>query len=228
MGRGGERLLSDGTRITWPARDQQRVRPISGANCNRIVSVLRRAYSLGKETLHLETPLTFPQYDEGPRGECITEDQCRAICEQFQAREGATVKADIFRLAYLTDIRKGRLRNARKRHVLIAGETWKLRWPKEGTKSKKHEHVLVLVGEELAIVERAWAKSASRLRLPVPRRRQAPWPDALGTQADLRAPRYPLWPRQGHHLPRHPTLGSDEPRCLRDRRGRGGVDNRPR
>jgi hypothetical protein len=31
-----------------------RVRPFSGANCNRIVSVLRRAYSLGKEKLRLD------------------------------------------------------------------------------------------------------------------------------------------------------------------------------
>jgi integrase len=153
----GQRLLSDGTRITWSARDKQRVRPISGANCNRIVSVLRRAYTLGKEKLHLETPLTFPHYDEGPRGEYITEDQCRAICASFQAKVGAAVKADVFRLAYLTGIRKGRLRNARKRHVLIVGDTWKLKWPKEETKNKRHAHEIVLVGEALEIVQRAWA-----------------------------------------------------------------------
>jgi integrase len=153
----GERVLSDGTRITWPACDKQRVRPISGANCNRIVSVLRRAYALGKEKLQLETPLTFPHYAEGPRGEYITEDQGRAICESFQAKAGAAVKADVFRLAYLTGIRKGRLRNARKRHVLIDGDTWTLRWPKEETKGKRHAHDVVLVGEELEIVQRAWA-----------------------------------------------------------------------
>src|SRR5262245_62578754 len=45
----GERLLSDGTRITWKKRDKKRVRPISRGSCNRLVAVLRRAYSLGPE-----------------------------------------------------------------------------------------------------------------------------------------------------------------------------------
>ena len=141
----------------WTARDPQRVRPVSGANCNRLVAVLRRAYTLGKEKLDLTTPLTFPHYAERRRGEYLTEDQCRAICAQFQAKAGAAVKADVFRFAYLTGIRKGQLARTRKRHVLIAGETWKLRWPGEETKNGE-PHELVLVGEELEIVQRAWAK----------------------------------------------------------------------
>lgn len=153
----GERILSDGTLIRWSARDPKRVRPISGASCNRIVSVLRRAFALGREKLQLMTPLTFPHYGEGRRGEYITEDQCRAICENFQARFGASAKADVFRLAYLIGIRKGRLRRATKRHVRISGDTWKLRWTKEETKKKQHAHEVVLVGEELEIVQRAWA-----------------------------------------------------------------------
>jgi integrase len=153
----GERLLSNGTLLKWPARDPERVRPISGASCNRLISVLRRAYTIGREDLQLVTPLTFPHYDEGKRGEYITEEQCVEICASFRAKVGAAVKADVFRLGYLTGIRKGRLRDARKRHVLIVGDTWKLRWPKEETKNKRHEHEVVLVGEELAIVQRAWA-----------------------------------------------------------------------
>jgi len=152
----GSRTLADGTRITWTARDPHRVRPISGANCNRILSVLCRSFSLGKEKLDLTTPLTFPHFGEGPRGEYISEDQCRAICTHFQAKRGAAVKAAVFRLAYLTGIRKGRLRAARKRHVIITGDTWKLRWPKEETKGKRHAHEVVLVDEELEIVQRAW------------------------------------------------------------------------
>jgi hypothetical protein len=85
--------------------------------------VLRRAYTIGQEDLQLVTSRTFPHYDEGKRGEYITEDQCVAICASFRAKEGAAVKADVFRLAYLTGVRKGRLRHARKRHVLIAGDT---------------------------------------------------------------------------------------------------------
>jgi hypothetical protein len=152
----GRRLI-DGTEVTWPARDPHRVRPLSGASLNRLISVLRRAYSLGREKLQLMTPLTFPHFTEGRRGEYITEDQCLAICANFQARFGAPVKAQVFRLAYLIGVRKGRLRNARKRHVLIVGDTWKLRWPKEETKGKRHAHEVVLVGEELEIVQRAWA-----------------------------------------------------------------------
>jgi integrase len=153
----GSRTLPDGTHVTWAARDPRRVRPLSGASCNRVLSVLCRAFALGQEKLDLVTPLTFPRYQEGARGEYITEDQCRAICASFRARVGAAVKADVFRLAYLTGIRKGRLRDARKRHVLILGDTWKLRWPKEETKGKRHEHVVVLVDEEREIVQRAWA-----------------------------------------------------------------------
>jgi integrase len=41
--------------------------------------------------------------------------------------------------------------------VLIVGDTWKLRWPKEETKGKKRPHVVVLGEEERAIVQRAWA-----------------------------------------------------------------------
>jgi integrase len=152
----GKRII-DGTEVIWEARDPNRVRPLSGASCNRLVSVLRRAYSLGREKLQLMTPLTFPHFDEGRRGEYITEDQCLEICTNFQARFGARVKADVFRLAYLIGVRKGRLRNARKRHVRIVGDTWKLRWSKEETKGKRHAHEVVLVGEEREIVERAWA-----------------------------------------------------------------------
>lgn len=152
----GTRII-DGTEVAWEARDPRRVRPLSGASCNRLVSVLRRAYSLGQQKLQLMTPLTFPHYEEGSRGEYITEDQCVALCANFQAKVGREVKADVFRLAYLIGVRKGRLRNARKRHVLIAGDTWKLRWPKEETKGKRHAHEVLLVGEEREIVERAWA-----------------------------------------------------------------------
>jgi hypothetical protein len=153
----GTCTLTDGTQIAWAKRDQKRVRPLSGASCNRILSVLCRSFSLGEEKLGLTTSLTFPHFSEGPRGEYITEDQCVAICTHFQAKVGRDVKAAVFRLAYLTGIRKGRLRTARKRHVLITGDTWKLRWPKEETKGKRHAHEIVLVDEELAIVQRAWA-----------------------------------------------------------------------
>jgi hypothetical protein len=50
------------------------------------------------------TPLTFPHFNEGRRGEYITEDQCLAICANFQARFGARVKADVFRLAYKSSV----------------------------------------------------------------------------------------------------------------------------
>src|SRR5437867_292919 len=75
----GERVLPDGRVVKWTSRAPERVRPLSGASCNRLVAVLRRAYSLGKEKRQLLTALTFPHYAEGKRGEYLTEDQCRAI-----------------------------------------------------------------------------------------------------------------------------------------------------
>ena len=79
----GTRTLADGRTLAWRARDPARVRPLSGASCNRILSVLCRSYRLGTEKLGLITPLTFPHFPEGPRGEYITEDQCLAICAHF-------------------------------------------------------------------------------------------------------------------------------------------------
>src|SRR5262249_38054844 len=67
----GERVLCDGRVLAWDARDPKRVRPMGGASCNRLVSVLRRAFSLGKEKCGLLTPLTFPHFKETARGEHI-------------------------------------------------------------------------------------------------------------------------------------------------------------
>jgi len=156
----GERVLSDGRVLTWKARDPNRVRPVSGANCNRLLAALRRAFSLGKEKCGLLTPLTFPHFKETARGEYIEEDQCLAICEHYQAKQGAAVKADVFRLAYLLGVRKGQLRRTCKRHVIIRGDQWRLSWPAEETKSGKktgRPHEILLVDEPLAIVQRAWA-----------------------------------------------------------------------
>ncbi len=156
----GNQVLSDGRILTWKARPRERVRPLSGGSCNRLVAVLRRSYSLGKEKRGLVTSLTFPHYPEGRRGQYLTEDQCVAICANFQAKVGVAVKSDMFRLAYLLGIRKGQLRRTCKRHVLIAGDSWKLRWPGEETKNGR-AHEVRLVGEALTIVQRAWA-----IRLP--------------------------------------------------------------
>jgi integrase len=152
----GERQLPNGAIIRWSARDPQRVRPLSGASCNRLLAVLQRAYAIGRDDLELQTPLTFPHYAERTRGRYLTEDECCAIVDHFQAKVGADVKAQVFRLAYLTGVRKGQLRATRKRNVMIDGATWKLSWSGEETKNGQ-PHAVVLVGEELQIVQRAWA-----------------------------------------------------------------------
>ena len=77
--------------------------------------VIGEAWQLYKA--HWRHLLTFPHFDETVRGEYLTEDQCVAICTHFQAKHGAEVKADVFRLAYLLGIRKGQLRRTCKRHV---------------------------------------------------------------------------------------------------------------
>src|SRR5262245_6827201 len=152
----GHRVLSTGRVLTWRARDSKRVQCLSGASCNRYMAALRSAFALGKKKRHLDTALTFPHFKERRRGTDLTEDQCRAICANFQARFGASVKADVFRLAYLIGIRKGQLRRTRKRHVLIQGDVWKLKWSAEETKNGE-PHEVVLGDEECAIVQRAWA-----------------------------------------------------------------------
>jgi len=130
--------------------------PLPGPGAGGVVAVLRRAFKLGQEKLGLMTALTFPHFDERGRGEYITEDQCLAIVQNFQAKVGAQVKADLFRLAYLTGIRKGQLRNTRKKNVVIDGDTWKLAWSGDETKNGQ-PHAVVLVAEQLEIVQRVWA-----------------------------------------------------------------------
>ena len=118
------------------------------------------AVSLGKEKLGLFTALTFPHFKETGRGEYITEEQSIAIRDGFLAKKGRDVKAYIFRLAYLLGIRKGQLQRTHKRNVLIQGDTWRLRWaPQEhkGGKKTGKPHEVVLTGEALDIVQRAWA-----------------------------------------------------------------------
>jgi integrase len=155
--RAGSRTLPDGRTVTWPARERARVRPLSGASVNRLVAVLRKAFTLGRKQLNLFVPLSFPHFAEHGRGEYITEDQCLGICANFQAKIGAPVKAALFQLAYLTGVRKGQLRNTRKKNVVIDGDTWKLAWTSAQTKTKQKAHAVVLVGEARTIVERAWA-----------------------------------------------------------------------
>jgi integrase len=141
---------------TWDGRDPKRIRPLDNGSLNRYVAALSRAYELGKEKRGLVTALTFPHYPEGKRGEYVTEDQCRAICANLQAKHGAAVKGDVFRIAYLLGIRKTQLCRTLKRHVLITGDMWKLKWTGEETKNGE-PHEVVLVGEAKDIVQRAWA-----------------------------------------------------------------------
>lgn len=178
------RTLSDGRTITWPARPKERVRPLSGASLNRLVAVLRRAYKLGQEKLGLPVVVTFPHYAESRRGEYITEDQCLAICANFQAKVGATVKADFFRLGYLTGIRKRQLRATTKRNVVIDGDTWKLAWAGDETKNgatARRRPRRRTVGDRQAGVGR----TTPRLRLSLPRRGAAARADALRVATDL-------------------------------------------
>ena len=84
--------------ISWPGRQPKRVRPVSGATCNRIMATLRRAYSLGKEKLGLVTPLTFPHLSETARGKAIPPADFYAILAQVRG----VAKQWVFELAYLT------------------------------------------------------------------------------------------------------------------------------
>jgi hypothetical protein len=128
------------------------------------VAALRSAFALGKKKRHLDTALTFPHFRERRRGTDLTEDQCRAICANFQARFGASVKGDVFRLAYLIGIRKGQLRRTRKRHVLIQGDVWKLKWSGEETKNGESHEVTGLYGRRVRRRCRTRHGRAARLR----------------------------------------------------------------
>ena len=119
------------------------------------------------------TPLTFQHFEERSRGEYLSEDDCRRICDHFRAKVGARVKADVFRLGYLLGVRKGQLRATLRSNVVILGrrgkvtalrgdagpDVWKLCWGPGQTKNGE-AHEVVLHGEAREIVERAWAEEA--------------------------------------------------------------------
>jgi hypothetical protein len=92
--------------IVWPERETERIRPATGSTYNRYLATLRRAYNLGRRKFRLVTPLTFPHFEEGSRGEYLSEGDCRRIVEHFRAKVCDRVKADVFRLAYLLGVRK--------------------------------------------------------------------------------------------------------------------------
>lgn len=154
MAAGKGKITQHGTGLSWGRRLV--ARPATGSTCNRFVAVLRKAYKLGQAKRGLAVTLVFPRFPEEGRGAYLDDAQCRAICAHFQAKRGAAVKADAFRLAYLLGIRKGQLRKTTKRHVRITGTTWRLAWAGTETKNKR-PHEVLLVGEALAIVQRAWA-----------------------------------------------------------------------
>jgi integrase len=128
--------------IAWPERDPERIRPASGSTCNRYLATLRRAYNLGRRKFRLVAPLTFPHFEERSRGEYLSEDDCRRICQQFRAKVGARVKADVFRLGYLLGIRKGQLRGTRRSNVVILGRRGKVNRAPQRPRRRRLEALL--------------------------------------------------------------------------------------
>jgi hypothetical protein len=157
--REGSHRRRDGTEAQWEARDPERVRPITGATCNRFVAILKRAYKLAKDKYELLTPLTFPGFDERKRGEYFTDAEIEAICENFQTTRGKAIKVAIFRLAALLGPRKGQWLAATKRNVIL-GENKHveaLRWQGDQTKNAQpHEIDLTGLPEAQELVQWAW------------------------------------------------------------------------
>jgi integrase len=225
----GQRELPDGRTLRWKSRDPRRVRPIGGASCNRLMSVLSRSYQLGREKRGLVTGLTFPHFRESARGEYISEEQSIAIRDGFLARKGRAVKADVFRLAYLLGIRKGQLRRTHKRNVLIHGDSWRLRWaPHEhkGGKRTGKPHEVVLGGEALDIVQRAWANRRPECDLLFHVDGQPVGPMHSEMKRTCQGAGHSLRAERRGRLPRHPALGRDELLRLRHRRARGNDHHR--
>ena len=117
------------------------------ATINRRLSILRRAYRLGKVRLdppRLDfTDLFLPE--NSPRGRYLTADAFDAIHEHLPEN-----LRDLFEFAYLCGTRKQQL--ARTTWAHLNSEAWVLTWNPQDTKTKE-PHVLPLDGRPLEIIQ---------------------------------------------------------------------------
>jgi integrase len=139
-----------------------RVRPITGATCNRLMATLHRARELAMDKLGVDLPrLTFPRFTEKAAGQYVAPADFFAIL----AHVTHPTKRAFMELLYLLAIRPGQLRGTETSNVrLERGQVVALVYrPTQVKQGIPHE--VPLVGRAQALVQELWRSRQLGCRL---------------------------------------------------------------
>jgi integrase len=144
---------SEGVRYAKRNTKLHRMRPVSGASCNRLMSTLKRARRLTIETLNAELPpLTFPHFPEEPAGRYVSPEEFVAILPHITH----PAKRAFVELLYLLGIRPGQLKSTETSNVRIErGRPVALVYRPAQVKQRS-PHEVPLVGRAQEVVAELW------------------------------------------------------------------------
>jgi integrase len=141
--------------VEYPERDEKlhRLRPVSGATCNRMMATLRRARTLAMDKLGVQLPrLTFPRFHEEPAGRYVSPGDFYAILPHI----AHPTKRAFVELLYLLGVRPGQLKSTETSNVrLEKGKPVALVY-KAAQVKQRVPHEVPLVGRAQEIVQELW------------------------------------------------------------------------
>jgi integrase len=141
--------------VDYPERNTKlhRLRPVSGATCNRLMATLRRARTLAMDKLGVELPrLTFPRFAEEPAGRYIAPQDFHAILSHVKH----PTKRAFVELLYLLGIRPGQLKSTETSNVRVdKGKPVALVYRPAQVKQRT-PHEVPLVGRAQEVVAELW------------------------------------------------------------------------
>jgi len=150
--------------VDYPERNPRlhRLRPVSGATCNRIMATLRRTRTLVQDKLSVELPrLTFPRFAEEPAGRYLSPSDFHRIVPHI---EHPTKRAFV-ELLYLLGIRPGQLKSTETSNVRVErGKVVALVYRPAQVKQRV-PHEVPLVGRAQEVVQELWAARRLGCRL---------------------------------------------------------------
>ncbi len=143
------------TGIDYPERDKRlhRLKPVSGATCNRIMATLRYARRLAIDKLNVDLPrLTFPHFEEHVAGRYVSPEEFHGILSHVSH----PTKRAFVELLYLTAIRPGQLKSTETSNVRVEkGRVVALVYRPDQVKQRM-PHEVPLVGRAQEVVAELW------------------------------------------------------------------------
>jgi integrase len=150
--------------VEYPDRDKKshRLRPVTGATCNRLMATLHRARQLAVDILGVDLPrLTFPHFAEEPAGQYVSPEEFHAILAHIQH----PTKRAFVELLYLLGIKPGQLKQTEVSNVRLEhGKPVTLVYRPQQVKQRV-PHEVPLVGRAQDVVTELWRIRALGCRL---------------------------------------------------------------